>query len=93
MNMTIKEMIERSAYSMDEFRPGWEREIDVTSLSIVDPQRCIMGQCFGDYSEMFDRFVVRFGESESKGFHCLSSHDSQYVEAWKEEIAYRIRNA
>ena len=41
---TITERVERGAALLDERRPGWWRDIDMGTLDIRSPCRCILGQ-------------------------------------------------
>lgn len=34
---------------LDETRPGWEQEIDLSSLFMADCSMCVLGQVFGNY--------------------------------------------
>ena len=38
------------ANRLDEVRPGWEREIDQDTLDMEQPNRCLMGQLYGDFA-------------------------------------------
>ena len=43
----IKKRVARGAALLDEKRPGWEAMIDLSSLDISDPYKCILGQSGG----------------------------------------------
>jgi hypothetical protein len=48
MTDELAERVERGAALLDERRPGWWDEVDVGSLYLGDPTRCVLGQLWED---------------------------------------------
>lgn len=47
---SIEERVESGARWLDEHRPGWWRRIDLDTLDLGDPCKCVLGQEYGDFS-------------------------------------------
>jgi hypothetical protein len=56
----IESAVQKAAANMDEFRPGWYKEIDKEALDIFRPNRCILAQTIGSYSLGMDLYLQQF---------------------------------
>lgn len=54
MSTTIAERVEAGAAWLDLNRPGWVDRIDLETLDLGEPCRCILGQEYGEYQNMPD---------------------------------------
>lgn len=41
--------VQKGIKLLDEKYPGWENEIDISKLQMMNHKNCIVGQLFGDY--------------------------------------------
>ena len=49
---TLQARVQRGALSLDgEFGFGWADKIDLSTLDLISPCHCILGQLFGDFWE------------------------------------------
>lgn len=48
-----RERVARGAAHLDRVRPGWEKKIDVGTLTLSSCKSCVLGQLFSDESEEF----------------------------------------
>lgn len=46
---TVAERVARGVALLDEKRPGWAMEIELSVLDVRSPCFCILGQTFGSY--------------------------------------------
>lgn len=51
MTSTMLEDIARGVELLDETVPGWDSRIDVETLNIASPVKCVLGQLFGGYGD------------------------------------------
>lgn len=93
--------IERGAALLDSIRPDWFRCIDVPSLDMDDPERCILGQLFGHYDSGCNAIQISpktprsyngtpgryFGFNNEMSW----SRDTQAA-AWRNEIRTRMED-
>lgn len=50
MELTIAQRVQRGIALMDGLGPdNWRRMIDLDMLDIRNPERCVIGQIYGDY--------------------------------------------
>lgn len=49
--MPLAERIARGVDLLDEKHPGWDHNIDLDRLNIVDQRSCVLGQVFGYYGD------------------------------------------
>lgn len=60
MNETLARMAQeaaaRGARFLDERRPGWEREIDLSVLDLQSCHDCIIGQLYGNFMDFHWHF-------------------------------------
>ena len=42
--------VKRGVKALDKGRPGWEKEIDLTRLDLSEPNVCMLGQLYGNYT-------------------------------------------
>lgn len=78
--------VTKGAALLDEKRPGWEREIDLTRLDVNDPEHCVTAQTIGegDYFRGKERLRLSSDESAEHGFVLT---DDEYDEAGSEGYA------
>jgi hypothetical protein len=74
---TIAERVARGVAWLDEKRPGWADEIDLTELVLSSPCRCILGQLYGD----FDKVSVR--GPMAKGFNAYGGDDQSLYDQFE----------
>lgn len=83
---------------LDRMTPGWEQEIADEVFDMSDPERCVLGQVFGDYAVgRRDRLGISMDEAEDHGFELAQydrnvSRDENYSalqKAWFKEIEQR----
>jgi hypothetical protein len=99
---TIAERVEKGAAWLDEHRPGWVDRIDLETLDLGDPCRCVLGQQFEPQSdsdqcgfEVGMRLLTTPGNDPviplvEQGFYATS--DDNYADltaAWRELIERR----
>lgn len=46
--LSTEDRVGRGASLLDEYRPGWERLVDLTKLDLADTCNCVLGQVFFD---------------------------------------------
>lgn len=46
---SIEERVTAGAAWLDEHRPGWWQRIDLETLDLGDPCKCVLGQEYGDF--------------------------------------------
>lgn len=82
---------------LDAVRPDWHTRIDIDTLSLMSPSRCLLAQVFGSYDEglrMLGYFAgdEQSGEEMSRevrevgGSFCAPT----YKDLWIAEIALRL---
>lgn len=47
--LTIEQRVAAGAEWLDANAPGWEAQIDLSSLDIEEPCNCVLGQVYGHY--------------------------------------------
>lgn len=76
---------------LDQKRPGWDREIDLGTLSFPSTRDCVLGQLYGGYhrgTEALD--VFKDDTTASLGFYlCNSRNYEALCAAWCELISER----
>lgn len=98
---TIKERVERGAALLDVEEKGWEQKIDLDSLNLQDPCRCVLGQLFVDrliegetegyHSGLWILKINR--RSEELGFNHVNEDYTLLTRAWKALIRQRRAEA
>jgi hypothetical protein len=53
----IAARVARGAALLDEKRPGWEREIEIESIRMIDPCFCVLGQLYETYWDALEPFL------------------------------------
>lgn len=103
--MTVTERVERTALLLDRLYPRWFEKINVDSLRMDDPYKCVAGQLalaytgrrYG-YTYFVGRFVKRLGRSKVKelGIGGLNYQQADKLafgvsgkRAWTDEILKR----
>lgn len=72
----------QAALKLDELYPGWENQIDLDQLDMMDPSCCILGQLYGDWEQGQHALV-------DEGFPWVGGIFSTYKEQWTNEIQRR----
>lgn len=93
---TITERVARGAAWLDNARPNWFREIDLSRLVMTSPCECVIGQLFGDYNDFIDGDLVEGGFSTETdwgfrhAFNTGSERQFQNLETeWRRVISER----
>lgn len=100
--MTIEVNIEelaananRGAELLDEVRPGWAIEIDLTTLDMASADYCVLGQLYGEYDDGLFELELTGNEQSENGFN--SPDWANFTEScrvltplWKAQIATRL---
>jgi hypothetical protein len=98
---TIAERVAKGAALLDREEPGWEQRIDLETLALDDPCKCILGQLFsqtddekGAYFVGLDTFGIT-GNGDYLGFGATSRQRgwSRLDQAWKALIRERRSQA
>ncbi len=85
--------VARGVALLDEKVPGWRERIDIETLDIESPQRCIVGQPCGGYETAMRRFGLEpYGRGVGAHYGFLSPdnldwQDQRLEDAWREAIA------
>lgn len=92
---SVADIVKRGAGLLDERRPGWDREIDISELDIALGRSCILGQLYGQYgvgvhelkvTGAYYGFAATWDVDASK---CITAFD--LTAAWQEELASRAQ--
>lgn len=79
----------RGAKFLDKIRPGWYREVKLSSLSMNDCHQCILGQIYGEYT----RGLFTLGFWGSATCHVLgfafTDSPTKIARLWKTQIRIR----
>ncbi len=59
--------VERGAQFLDKEMPGWEERVDLSSLSLRDPCKCVVGHLYGNYCAVIGG-LIQDGEPSEYGF-------------------------
>lgn len=100
MSATIAERVAKGAALLDEREPGWWQRIDLDTLDLKAPCRCILGQLDTDRQDhdlwlwIASRFGLDVWEDDDKrlGFNVLHHSDRAYANltaAWRTLIEAR----
>lgn len=87
---TIVEKVKRGAEMLDGKRPGWWREINVSTLK-VSGSNCILGQLYGGVGGWFAlrEEYIPDESTASYGLACDPEEDEAFAWAWANEINAR----
>jgi hypothetical protein len=88
---SITERVQSGARFLDLMCPDWEVRVDPVALSMVDGQRCVLGQLFGHYQSGLRKLGLRFGSQEtaSLGFWNGIYQYCDLTRVWRDEITAR----
>lgn len=94
---TIAERVEAGARWLDENRPGWVDRIDLDTLDLGDPCRCVLGQLWDRYelaplSARYEDGDQEYGDwiAGDRGFHREGRIGySDLTDAWRALIVAR----
>lgn len=98
MTATIEERIAAGAAWLDANRPGWVDRIDLDTLRLDNPCRCILGQEYGDFYTAPYEIRGVLGEMATQlGFDAKLTDDgadyAELTEAWQRLILARRAGA
>lgn len=96
--MTAAERVARGAALLDEQRPGWAAEIDLTVLDLSHACRCILGQLYAPAFATWRGYGLGLGAMEIKtqdqaialGFDTEDEEHAELDELWIAEIRRRL---
>jgi hypothetical protein len=76
--------VAKGAALLDEKRPGWEREISLSTLDIASPTRCVTAQLSGEnwYIDGMEQLGLVDGNDASYVAHGFSTEDIDAPEAY-----------
>lgn len=93
---TIRERVAAGAAWLDRARPGWPVRIDLITLDVRDPEHCVLGQEFDDFSQRPEAMRA-YEVAEAHGFYLnqwpSAGREMQYAvltDVWRELIEGRI---
>ena len=88
--------VQRGMALLDEKRPGWLGHIDLTTLDLREPCRCVLGQEFGHYEDGREATDLDQQSVVALGFDIDASTATSYPSAyyrltrvWKRAIRAR----
>lgn len=93
IEVNVRPEVKRGAAWLDEVRPGWDKEIDLTKLELDSCADCVVGQLFGltprlrparFYQENYGFDIT----DEVYGFDTNASY-AKLTEEWRDLIASR----
>ena len=91
--MKLPKNVERGAELLDREVPGWEGKIDLETLDLASPDRCVLGQAFRvNQHPAYHRGVdiLRVSQSSRYGFTPWGRQGwSNLTEAWRKLIESR----
>lgn len=93
---TIRERVDAGAALLDREEPGWEDKIDLDTLKLHDPCRCVLGQVFGLYSTGARVLDLNIDASSDHAFEVSEYGKDSYTgltRAWKALIRARRAEA
>lgn len=101
----LKVAAKQGALHLDNIRPGWFVEVDLSNLDLGNCYRCVLGQLWGFYASGLMYVVYRvqgpINDSElsttgyvfatSNGFNGITSEGAEALtNIWREEILRRL---
>jgi len=55
---------QKSALLLDKRHPGWDKKIDLNTLSMYDANNCVLAQLYGGYTKGLDEIGLANGHEE-----------------------------
>ena len=99
--MTAAQAVAKGATLLDQQVPGWAERIDLPMLDIGSCYHCILGQLYGDGSELDtsgyevgrDWFGLTLRDAEEHGFTTAAGLPEfrRLGEAWAAEVLRRVQ--
>ena len=86
--MTIASRIEQGAAMLDRRKPGWEKDLNLDTLEMVDCQFCVLGQLYGSYEG--GKTALGLHEGTAHGFNSDTEQFSILTRAWRRFVAKRL---
>lgn len=82
-----RERVQRGIALLDERGPkDWRRRVDVATLDVCNPWRCVIGQVYGGYASGLA--VLELVEpGEDYGFDCRRDEAAELNAAWRAALA------
>lgn len=103
--MKAKQAVDHGVAFMDTVLPGWWRKINLKTLDIFYPGRCVLGQCYGDFHQgmraskavRWWRRLMPFAYDPKRamqlGFQADTPHGyGELTKHWKKVIARRQKH-
>lgn len=66
--MFMLEEVQKGAALLDEKKPGWKQAINLSTLNLNRPERCVLGQVYGHYYNGREELGLDIFGAESYGF-------------------------
>ena len=91
--MTIDEQrAKKGAIVLDVFKPGWQRRIDLDSMTFRNKKCCILGQVYGSWDRGVENvFGGATGVARRAGFSGRSNAElDRLARAWARETRNRV---
>ena len=93
VEVNVRFEVQRGAAWLDRVRPGWEDDIDLTSLEMSECARCIVGQIWG-LADRANTPTPAYHYDEDYGFDVFDGDISQgayekLAEEWRDLITSR----
>lgn len=87
--MKIKDRVAEAALYLDENFDGWEKKVNLKTLNLSNPCKCVAAALFSSYYDAPHPFKDEF--NKAFGGHLYSTHPKlkKYNKAWKKEIRAR----
>ena len=87
---TIETRVARGAARLDQDLPGWENKVGLERLDIISVDTCILGQCYGTYSDGLLKLRIDVSRARALGFHPRSRSEAQALrESWRHFVEAR----
>lgn len=91
-----KQRIDRGAALLDEKKPGWAGEIDISTLNVDSYFDCVLGQLYGTFALGSEAI---WGDEDGEdlqamenGFFFLEvTKERETTEYWKEKVRERVK--
>lgn len=69
MGTHLQERVAAGTAFMDRLLPdGWQKTINLDTLNIADDENCVLGQCYGSFGTVTNRFDLSPRQARSLGF-------------------------
>lgn len=95
MAQSVDDCTRRGAALLDAVRPGWEKEVNLSTLDIQTKRSCLLGQLYGWYFFGIEALRIDNDKAARLGFRTISGLDNGFdlTAAWHGLILGRLREA